>query len=664
MAEFLQGNQVQLAWVLEESSGKLRLVTLHKREVKMPASRLLPWTGPMHDASASREEIQHALEEHAARRAEIESSVDVAELWELAQGEVDQAETLWFAQLAWQDPDPDQVAAIGRLLLAAKTRFKFQPPAFLVHPADKVEILETRQAEDLWRERVITAGQDLFKSLWSGKGEPRGLDMDEEVRGRLRELLKDQVAGRGDEKTARLWAQLKKGLPEHPHQALLLAQAWGVLPPHHDPLMDQIGYDRGDDWSEAFHDEIDGHLARFEEARQEPEDLDLVSIDAPTTLDIDDAFHVRRDGGNFRLTLALARPDLAWEFDSPLDEAVRRRASSLYLPEGVSHMLPQALGLERYSLTAGQDRPALLAEFTVGPDGRMASVTPRPGWVRVRENTTYQAVEQALESGREPFATARDLAARLQKARVEDGAAVILRPDPEVRLTGEGAETRVEMGLKPSCPGAELMVSEFMILGNAGLAAWAREQGLPMLHRVQKANLPPEASGVFEHPADVFNLVRLLPPPLLEIDPAGHAALGADAYTPVTSPVRRYVDLVNSAQVCSLLATGKPRFDRAGLSAMLPTISARTQAVAQVQRYRPRYWKLLFLKQQAAPQRAMLLEDQGPYPTLAIPELQINLRAPRKILGDKLHPGQIFELTFGRIDPLANEIKVIEAIEA
>ncbi len=163
VAEFLQGNQVQLAWVLEESSGKLRLVTLTKREVKMPAARLLPWTGPVHEAQASREDIQHALDEHATRRAELEAQVDVAELWEMAQGEVEEARAQWFAQLVWQDPDPDQIAAVGRLLLEAKTRFKFQPPAFLVHPADKVELLESRQAEELWREKVITAGQDLFQ---------------------------------------------------------------------------------------------------------------------------------------------------------------------------------------------------------------------------------------------------------------------------------------------------------------------------------------------------------------------------------------------------------------------------------------------------------------------------------------------------------------------
>ena len=47
-----------------------------------------------------------------------------------------------------------------------------------------------------------------------------------------------------------------------------------------------------------------------------------------------------------------------------------------------------------------------------------------------------------------------------------------------------------------------------------------------------------------------------------------------------------------------------------------------------------------------------------------MPDLQITVRAPRHILGDRVQPGMHFQLFFGRIDPLANELKVIEAREA
>jgi len=54
----------------------------------------------------------------------------------------------------------------------------------------------------------------------------------------------------------------------------------------------------------------------------------------------------------------------------------------------------------------------------------------------------------------------------------------------------------------------------------------------------------------------------------------------------------------------------------------------------------------------------------GPYPMLSLPDLQITVRAPRNALGDRVQPGMRFQLFFGRIDPLTNELKVIEAREA
>lgn len=342
------------------------------------------------------------------------------------------------------------------------------------------------------------------------------------------------------------------------------------------------------------------------------------------------------------------------------------RATSLYLPEGTSHMMPEVLGTDLFSLRAGDPRPALVTVFELNAGGAVLSVEPRPAWVRVAANLSYAEAEQAIAGGTdERLALAHRLAERLILARVERGASVIQRPDPSVSLEGEGAETRVRVELKEAHPLSELLVSEFMILVNAGLARWAGERGIPLLHRTQDIALPADAAGIFTEPADIFGAVKLLTPPVLETTPRRHAALGVEAYSPVSSPIRRYTDLVNMGQISSFLENGAPRLSLEELEALLPNLSARIQAVSVVQRYRPRYWKLLFLAQQGrTPQQAVLVDDAGPYPSLALPGLQINVRAPRQILGDKLYPGQRFAVVFGRIDPLTNEIKVLEASEA
>jgi len=203
-----------------------------------------------------------------------------------------------------------------------------------------------------------------------------------------------------------------------------------------------------------------------------------------------------------------------------------------------------------------------------------------------------------------------------------------------------------------------------MVLANTGLARWAHENAVPLLHRTQDIALPQEAAGIFTEPAEILRTVKLLLPPTLETTPKRHAALGVPFYAPITSPLRRYTDFINMAQVSTFLASGTPRLNKEELNQLIIHLNMRIQAVNTVQRFRPRYWKLVYLaKRRKEYQPAVLVEENGPMATLAMPHLQVNVRAPKKMLGDKLYPGQHFQINFSRIDPLTNEIRLSQALE-
>ncbi|WP_083465935.1 ribonuclease catalytic domain-containing protein, partial [Salidesulfovibrio brasiliensis] len=502
--EFMQGDQPQLAFVLDEQSGKLRLWTINKREMKMPAQRALPWTGPEYAPDASRQEIQDILNRHQEKRGAIQAGIDVMELWELAQGELEEADLDWFAGLLWEEPTPDDSAALGRAMLSAKTHFKFRPPKFEIYSEETVEQRIRQREEEKAREAVTRLGQDLFRILWDALRcgcEPKLPPMDQETADQLADILKSVVADNLDDAETKIWTAVRKGLPDHPHLALLLAQKWGVLPPHHNFQLDLAGFDWGDDWSAEFSDAVDALHQRFEADQQPVDPTPFISVDGATTRDIDDAFFIERDGDGYRLQLALARPTAHWEFGSELDRAVFNRATSLYLPEGSSHMMPEALGTGLYSLFEGQPRPATVAEFRLDAEGRLLETTPRLAWVTVQQNTTYEAVEAALDGDDDIYALAHELSEKLIARRIDDGACIIRKPEPEVRVEGFPDNAEVFIDLKTPCPRAELMVSEFMILANRGLAKWAQETGVPLLHRTQAIALPPEAAGIFTDPA-------------------------------------------------------------------------------------------------------------------------------------------------------------------
>ncbi|MFW5498188.1 MULTISPECIES: ribonuclease catalytic domain-containing protein [unclassified Maridesulfovibrio] len=672
IVEFMHGNQPQLAFVMEEQSGKLKLYTINKRETKMPAARVLPWVGPQYSASASRQEMLDYMVAHQEKRGELQAGLDTMEIWDLAQGELEKAPLNWFAGLLWEEPDADQVSALGRAMIAAKTHFKFQPPEFIIYTQEKVELRLQQQAEEKAHEEIMSVGQDLFKKIWTaresgGKIRPDQIpDMSDEIAEGLKSFLMDRIAGLNEDKSNKMWSALRKGLPDHPHLPLLLAQGWGIVHPHHNYLLNEAEYVFDDSWSDVHKDEIDRLVKAVETKAGNPCPLPMRSIDSATTKDIDDAFNLKkREDGGYTLTIALARPCMDWDFGSDLDQAVMNRGTSVYLPEGTSHMMPEALGIGAFSLFAGEVRPALITTFELDEHGILQSAEPHISWVKITDNSTYLAVEQMLEEGSDDeMALAFELSEKLLQERIKHGAIVIRRPEPELSLEGWPQQTKVLMSAKDKTTRADQIISEFMILANSGLGKFAEEKGFPLLYRTQDIALPSDLSGIITEPHEIYMRVRQMVPPQMDTTPKKHATLAVSGYSPITSPLRRYADFINMAQLCHYLVEEQPKWDTDELKSLAENLQLRLQSVIKIQRFRPRYWKLLYLAQNRKGwHHAVVVDDNGPLATLAMPEIQINVRVPRPMLGDKLYPGQGFQIRFNKIDPLTNELRVVEAME-
>jgi len=659
IVEYLQNNQPVIACVTEVQNQKARLVNINKREVKFPLARVLPWTGPVYPSSSSRETMLAALAEHNSQREQLRADLDIMDIWSLAQGEIDSARVSWFAEMIWEDWDEDHLAALGRAMLQARTHFKFNPPDFEVYPQDVVEkrLEEMRRNEE--RKRLVTEGNQFFRALWSKQGKAEE-PQDEELRDRLKDLLLKKISDpEGAEDIP--WQDLTAGLPRDSHLPFLLARLWGIVPWHYNFHLDQAGYFCGDEWSRDFASEIQGVSSSFPEIEPEAQ-TEFISVDSLSTADIDDAFVFlpREDG--FLLRLAFACPPYSWPFDSGLDQAVMHRASSLYLPEGTCHMLPEEL-TALFSLEAGKSRPALILDFRFSSDMRFLDMQPCFSWIRIKENITYAAAEERIDK-EEDMGAAYRLAEELRKRRVDKGAVVIDQPEPETRLVHEQDRVRVELDPPEVYPRAQVMVSEFMILGNSAVAEWASERDVPLVYRTQDIVLPEGSAGIWTDPVDVFQLVKNMGATVTDTEPRPHRGLGLSAYAPVTSPLRRYVDLVNAAQVFSWINWQKPHWTKQELSSRLSMLNSRIQAVSRIQKYRPRYWKLLyFLQNKNQLFSGVVVHNSGKLVTLALPREKVLVRGPETLFGGKAMTGQRFLVRFNKVDPLHNELKVGEAWE-
>lgn len=685
VVEFMQGNSPQIAWVMEEQAGKLRLLLPNRRETTLAANRVLPWAGPQYGAGKNRDEACALLAERKQAREALAASVNPEELWELAQGEVEKASALWLAELAQSEPDVDHVAACGQALLACKTHFRFQPPEFEIFSAEEVERRRVEAEIKREREELIGGGAEWFRLLWdSSQQYKRSPDAafipPEPVRSRLEQLLRARILDPETLEDDALWKQVSKGLPDDPYLPLLLAQAWGIVPEHYNFWLARAEYEEGDAWSSAFEQESNELVALSSSFELKNLPGLFLSIDSSSTRDIDDAFDIApRAEGGWSVDVALACPALAWPFGSPLDKAVARRATSIYLPEGDSHMMPECLGTGAFSLLAGQARPVFLLHCEVDQEGTLISCRPDAGRSALTANLSYVDCEAALageEGAANPAVPYLDrlrmglaFAEARQKRRVADGAVIIEKPDVDISLSGQGADIEVELELAPSTPNAQLLVSEMMILANAGLAMWAKEQQVPLLYRTQDVVVPREFAGVWRSAPDIARVVRAMAPASLDTMPRPHAGMGLPAYSPVTSPLRRYSDLVNEAQALGMLLSGAPRWDADGLAGLLPGLRERLDEAGLVQRMRPRYWKFLYIRQQARKHgeeccwEAEVAEENDAFVSISLPREQLMARARRRLFGEKVFPGQQFKVRLGKVNPLRGEMTVMAARE-
>lgn len=685
VVEYLEGNAVQIALVTEEVAGRLRLLLPNRREVRLNAARLLPWLGPVLPAGLGRDDAMRALEAHKKLREALAGSIPLLETWELAQGEVSAAPAAWFAELAQTTPSPDQVSAYGRALLSCKSHFRFQPPDFQVFSQDMVEKRLQEEKIRTEREELLGGGNAFLRLLWDAACNRRPLPSDlpalsPQLAEKMEKMLRERMADPEKTHDDTEWRLLSKGLPDEPHLPLQLLTAWGKVPPHYNFWLERAGYAPGDAWWEDFRAEVESLAAPLAPEEAQPCSLPFFSIDSASTRDVDDALHICNDGDGHTVTLALALPALHWNFGGPLDRAVLRRGTSIYLPEGDCHMLPEILGTRACSLLAGENRPALCIRTRIDSAGGFSPCEIRIASVRLAANLTYEDCQAVLDAQAQgaplpqnpatahaaQLALGLEAARKRQAARIADGAVVMDRPEPHVTLTGEGADIRVDIEENSHAPDAQMLVAEMMILASAAVADWAVAQRLPLLHRVQDVALPREYAGVWSSPQDMTRIMRALVPSGLSVQARPHAALALPRYAPVTSPLRRYPDLVNEAQIIHCLRAGAPLWDEPGLAALLGLLSPVLEAAGQVQRFRPRYWKLLYFRQQGDKTwwPGVITEENDAFVSVSLPDQGIFVRGRRRLFDERACPGMAVRVRVGKVVPLYNEISVLEAAPA
>jgi len=319
--------------------------------------------------------------------------------------------------------------------------------------------------------------------------------------------------------------------------------------------------------------------------------LAAFSIDDSATTEIDDAFSVTPTGDHrVRIGVHIAAPALAVPRGHALDALARSRMSTVYAPGFKITMLPQAW-VDAYSLTEGQVVPVL--SLYVDLDTREMQVLgteSRAERVRIAANLRHDRLdeivtEESIADGSfaAPFATELSLLWRFARALLARREAVRGRPEPLGRvdysfeLDGEGEHAHVTV--KPRRRGAplDLLVAELMIFTNSTWGRWLAERGVVGIYRSQS-----------------MGRVRM------STAPAAHEGMGVSHYAWSSSPLRRYVDLVNQRQLIACIRNDPAPYvaSDADLFAIVSAFDAAYGAYAEFQERMERYWGLRWMRQE------------------------------------------------------------------
>ncbi|MBL8475771.1 MAG: RNB domain-containing ribonuclease [Methyloversatilis sp.] len=317
------------------------------------------------------------------------------------------------------------------------------------------------------------------------------------------------------------------------------------------------------------------------------------SIDDATTTEIDDAFSVQpKAGGGWRIGIHIAAPSLGIQPGTPLGDIARSRLSTVYFPGRKITMLPDE-AVDTYTLQAGRSCPALSLYLDVETDLRVTAKESRIEQVAVAANLRHHEIEplfneDTITGGELPEFEWRDellllwrLAEVLEAGRGKPSAnagQMDFNFYVDWAQTTEDGEGRVDIQRRARGSPLDKLVAELMIVANNTWGSDLRDAGIPALYRAQGAGK-----------------VRMT------TVAAPHEGLGVDCYAWSTSPLRRYVDLVNQWQMIALLRGEEPVFppkSEALLSA-LRDFELAYAAYADFQRGMERYWCLRWLRQQA-----------------------------------------------------------------
>lgn len=361
-----------------------------------------------------------------------------------------------------------------------------------------------------------------------------------------------------------------------------LLEKCGAIPSSHDYHFNQFLW-------EHFPDGTEFGEADLQQELQDPADLPLAdvsafSIDDASTTEIDDAFSITPlKLGSFRIGIHIAAPALGIQSGTHLDKTAADRLSTVYVPGRKITMLSDA-AIRHYTLRENRVCPAVSLYLDVADDYTIIRIESRIEKINIVENLRHEKLETYFNEDTlgkidtmHPFIdelrTLWHFACKMETVRGKANDANQDKIDYSFDVNNDHVTIRERRRGSP----IDKVVSELMIFANT---EWGKQ--------LAEANI----AGIYRNQGN--GKVKM------STSPAPHQGLGVAQYAWISSPMRRYVDLINQRQLLAMIREEAPTYTRESddLLIAMRDFELAYSIYGNFQRTMEHYWCLRWLLQE------------------------------------------------------------------
>ena len=522
------------------------------------------------------------------------SSLEVA--WELLVEEGEAVTCAQMAQLLFSEQSPPLCYAAHCLLSEDKIYFKQKADAYEPRSAAMVaEIKHQRSAE----ESKLREQTEFFARIQEGLA-GIAVEWQDSDRSRIEALERFVLDPENTHRAAQeILAAL--GRPQTPQSAFDLLVALGWWSPHENLFVrrTKIPVHFRREILEVAQQCLDSPPPDPDTERLDLTHLKVYTIDDESTQEIDDGLSIENlDDGRQRLWIHIADPTRLVRPGDELDLEARRRSTTLYLPTGMIPMFPPVLATGPMSLVQGRVCPALSFCVVLNEVGNVEEYSIHATLIKPTYRLTYEDVDEMLEIGvrAEPeIASIATLALRREGWRRSQGAISIHMPEAVIKVRNDD---EISIDVLDDSRSRQL-VAEMMILAGEVAGRYGQQHQLPLPYRGQPQPELPSEEELMQLPAGPVRFCamrRCMPRSEMSITPLRHASLGLETYTQVTSPIRRYTDLLTHFQIKAHLRGEDLPFTTQQLQETMLSVTTAADEATRVERQTNRYWGLEYLR--------------------------------------------------------------------